>query len=72
MGVYITTLILLNTDLTSDEQNITKHDAPLFRVSIERVSTEKVCNYGLTVADPEIRPGRTMTRETCGAVVIFD
>ena len=32
MGVYITTLILLHTDLTSDEQDITKQDAPLFRV----------------------------------------
>ena len=32
MGVYVTTLILLNTDLTSDEPNINKHDAALFRV----------------------------------------
>ena len=32
MGVYVTTLILLNTDLTSDEPNITKDDAALFRV----------------------------------------
>ncbi len=33
MCVYVTTLILLHTDLTSDEQGVSPDDAPLFRVS---------------------------------------